>query len=58
MLFRRGILYGYPNSSPMDVGLLKNMKQLCKMTAELFLKSQEGKDDAEEEFQKCLFNRK
>ena len=57
-MLRRGILYGQPNSSPMDVGLLKNMKQLCKMKAELFLKSQEGKDDAEEEFQKCLFNRK
>lgn len=57
-MLRRGILYGQPNSSPMDVGLLKNMKQLCEMTAELFLKSQEGKADAEEEFQKCLFNRK
>ncbi len=57
-MLRRGILYGQPNSSPMDVDLLKNMKPLCKMTAELFLKSQEVKDDAEEEFQKCLFNRK
>ena len=53
-MLRRGILYGQPNSSPMDVGLLKNMKQLCKMTAELFFKSQEGKDDAEEEISKMF----
>ena len=53
-MLRRGILYGQPNSSPMDVGLLKNMKQLCKMIAELFLKSQEGKDDAEEEIAKMF----
>lgn len=49
-MLKRGILYGQPNSLPMDVGVLKNMKQLCKMTAELFLKSREGKDDAKEEF--------
>ena len=54
MMFRRGILYGYPNSSPMDGSLLKNVKQLCKMIAELFLKSQEGKDDAEEEIAKMF----
>ena len=54
IMLRRGILYGQPNSSPMDVSLLKNVKQLCKMIAELFLKNQEGKDDAEEEIAKMF----
>lgn len=53
-MLRRGILYGQPNSSPMDVSLLKNVKQLCKMIAELFIKSQEVKDDAEEEIVKMF----
>ena len=53
-MLRRGILYVQLNSSPMDVSLLKNVKQLCKMIAELFLKSQEGKDDAEEEIAKMF----
>ena len=53
-MLRRGILYGQPNSSTMDVSLLKNVKQLCKMIAELFIKSQEVKDDAEEEIVKMF----
>ena len=54
MMLRRGILYGHPNSSPMDVSLLKNVKQLCKEIAELFLKIQKGKDGAEEEISKMF----
>lgn len=49
-----GCLYGYPNGSPTDGSLSKNVKQLRKMIAELLLKIQNGKDGTEEEIAKMF----